>query len=148
MDKLVRIRAAGLIVVALLLLACEPSVRNRPYGYERIGPVKNFLAAETDLPSNWLIFRRDAGGLSTMSTLCSRDLYPLRLIDREDHQVYHCDKCGSEFSKFGKTIHGPAIEELPYYALQIDQAVVQGPKDELYAIVGKKVSPDWRLVIK
>jgi len=80
-----------------------------------------------------------------MSTLCTRELRRLKAKKGENGAILFCDVCGSEYNENGKVIKGPAKEDLPYYNLEIAEGKPHGPHDTLYARIGMKVSPSWRL---
>src|SRR5690606_2157788 len=79
-----RIRAfVAVVTLAISLAACKDTVRRRPYGYLKLGPVEKFLAPETFLASHRLLIRVDDRGLYVMSTECTYDLSPLDLVPAE-----------------------------------------------------------------
>jgi Rieske Fe-S protein len=128
-------------------VSCCNDVKRRPYGYLRLGPVRDFLAPETYLTDKNLLIRRDAGGLSIMSTLCTHDLTPLKRQSKDGVVTFANVYSSSVYSGDGKVIRGPASVGLPYYSLSIDGALREGPKDTLYVEIGKEKDPTWRLPI-
>lgn len=135
-----------LILLAMLLVGCKPSVRTRPIGYLRLGAVADLLSPETKLSEMWLLLRNDLSGLSAMSTLCSYDLNEVKRVQTPElGDLLECDLCHSRFKLSGERLSGPAEGGLPYYGLQVDSLEVGGPKDTLYARIGVEVSPQWRL---
>lgn len=139
--------AAASLIVLLLFVSCTKKVKKRPYGYFRLGPVAEYLAPETRLEKFNLLLRRDEGGLYVMSTVCTHDLtYLLRkTVGEED--IFVSQYTASKYDINGKVISGPATADLPYYELKIDAGVYGGPKDTLYAYIGKEVSREWRLKV-
>ncbi len=100
---------------------------------------------ETHLAKERFYIRRDARGISIMSTLCTRDLYPLRLDAANSEWI--SDYSGARYSLEGKVVKGPAVKDLPYYKLELREGVIEGPIDTLYVVVGREVNADWRLSV-
>ncbi|NDC38571.1 MAG: hypothetical protein EBZ48_11020 [Proteobacteria bacterium] len=145
-------RVGLLLSVAICLGAlltfsgCEEAVKRRPYGFLRVGPLSDFLQSETYRPDLRMLFRRDDAGLSVMSTLCTHDLSPLVLIRHPDgSEVFASEYSKSRYRKDGEVTSGPAVADLPYYKLKIDEGVYGGPRDTLYVEVGSEVPSTWRL---
>lgn len=135
-----------IVTLALLVSGCKSSNLTRPYGYLRLGPLKNFLAAETVLESEGLLIRHDQGGLYAMSTYCTFDLTPLKLqAPSSGERVFMSAYTASSYFLDGTVKTGPASHRLPYYKLEIDSLEVQGPKDTLYVYIADEVDAKWRL---
>ena len=134
---------AALVCIAAAVGGCRPK---RPYGVERLGPLKDFIGAETYLERQNLLVRDEDGGLSCMSTMCTYDLSPLvlrrtaegcELISRFSHSRYDCR---------GKVLSGPAKYDLPYYELFAAPGEYEGRiPDTLYVWISKEKPPSWRL---
>jgi hypothetical protein len=141
--------AAFLLVVLVgslvALLSCQPNTRERPYGYLRLGPISKFLAEETYLPEDRLLIRHDAGGLSAMSTECTRDLSPLELRVEGNEKFWASRFSKSTYEYGGDIRTGPTIRPLPYYELRFEAGKYGGPVDTLYAVIGSKKGKAWRL---
>jgi hypothetical protein len=147
-PRLVHLLPLFAVLLALTFTGCEPSHRERPFGYLRLGPVGNFLKEETFLESDRLLVRHDAGGFSIMSTECTKDLSPLHLEQSPSgERIWKSKYTASSYSYDGKVLTGPAIKDLPYYDLRIDAKVYGGPKDTLYVEIGKERSKEWRLKV-
>ena len=129
------------------LSSCKPSHRERPYGDLRLGKVADFQEAEIVLDKERLLLRHDKAGFSVMSTLCSMDLTPLRrVVDPSGGEIrWVSDYSASVYQNDGKVIHGPAVRNLPYFKIVLDQGNFDSPKDTLYARIGEEVPPTWRL---
>jgi hypothetical protein len=144
-----RERVAFRILLLLAVLtcgvsACRSKVLERPPGYLRIGKLEELLAPETFLPEMRFLVRRDAKGLSAMSTLCTFDLSPLQRKWDHDRFVWVTRYNPSRYSYDGKVIRGPAEADLPYYEVRIEPSVPGGPPDTVYVRVGAKRTPEWR----
>ncbi|MBX7143731.1 MAG: Rieske 2Fe-2S domain-containing protein [Oligoflexia bacterium] len=134
-----------ILLACCVLMSCEPSVRERPYGDLRLGKITEFLAPETYLKAQRLLLRRDERGWYVMSTMCSHDLSALELKEVDGKRVFYSQFTSSSYDLDGNVLSGPAVEALPYYELYIDQGTYDGMRDTLYARVGEKRSKDWRL---
>ncbi|MCB0338445.1 MAG: Rieske 2Fe-2S domain-containing protein [Bdellovibrionales bacterium] len=137
----------ALIVFSWVLGGCQPSTRERPPGYLRIGEVREFAKADSFRPDFRLYFRRDRMGLSVMSTECTHDLNSLSLADSGEDRYLVCNLCGSEFNLNGDVRKGPAVTGLPFYEIRRDALLIGGPPNTLYVKIGTKVAKDWRLPI-
>lgn len=139
-----------LILAGLLsaVISCEPTVRNRPYGYLRLGALADLSAPETVVPEAGVVVRRDSRGFFAMSTLCTHDLTQLVLDEGADGQrKWRSRSSTSSYSFDGDVLSGPAVQRLPYFELQLQSGTYGGPKDTLYVIVGSEKPPSWRLSI-
>jgi hypothetical protein len=137
------VRNLFVMLIAVGLVACQPSERKRPIGLMRLGHVEDFLSEPvTQLPKFWLKIFRDERGLYAMSTLCSRELEPLLFYPDESMK---CPRCETKFDPFGHASEGPA-HELPYYKLGVGTGD-SDTNDTLYVNIGEEVSKDWRLKI-
>lgn len=134
------------LVIVLALTAC--SDRKRPYGYIRIGPARDHLAAQEFLNSDRLILSRDAGGWKAMSTLSTDDLSPLRILDEPSGPVLVSDFTESKYDLDGNVMHGPATVPLPFYRLELDPSVYESTaRDTLFVAIGEEVPRGWRLKV-
>jgi Rieske Fe-S protein len=134
------------IIVAFAASGCRPSTKDRPMGFTNLGPVVKFQESDViDASEQAVLVRRDALGLYGMSTLCTRDLRRLKARREAAGPILFCDVCGSEYDGGGAVVQGPAKTDLPYYKLIVDSGKPHGPKDTLYAKIGVKVPPTWRL---
>jgi Rieske Fe-S protein len=121
---------------------------DRPYGYVRLGKISDLARAETYLEKDALLLRMDAGGFYIMSTECTYDLSNLKPERQANGEaVWVSSYTSSKYDSQGRVISGPARENLPYYLLEANNSVVGGPVDTLYARIGYKKSPDWRLKV-
>jgi len=138
-----------LFLVALTSVAgCKPSHRERPYGYLRLGLVKDLLAKETFLSEDRLMLRHDSEGFFVMSTLCAHDLTPLNPEQRDDgEKVWTTKYNASVYSEYGKVVTGPAVRPLPYFELKLDSGTYGGPQDTLYVYIGVEKDLKWRLKV-
>ena len=133
------------LAVCLLLCAfagCD-GARSRPYGYIRLGPVSELATDEQLFPELRLLLRRDHIGYFVMSTLCPKDLYPVRQADGG----FDCPFCHSRFQSNGVRISGDAPADLPYYRLDLNRGDYDGAVNTLYAEVGREVGRGWRLQV-
>jgi len=135
----------SIILLTIFLNSCFDQVRKRPVGWMRLGPVKDFLADETYLSEKRLMIRRDQGGFSAMSTMCTYDLSALRRVVTGDTYIWVSSFSDSKFSATGEVLEGPARAPLPYYYLRIDALVHGGPIDTLYVQIGIERDKSWRL---
>lgn len=135
-------RTALLMSIAVVLVACNEEVRERPYGYLRLGHVKDFPEGETFLADKRFLIRHDSRGLSAMSTLCTHDLSPLLL---QGDGSFITEFNPSRYAHDGRVLRGPAKKSLPFYRLVIDRDDIDKPREYLFIEVGKDVSADWRL---
>jgi nitrite reductase/ring-hydroxylating ferredoxin subunit len=133
--------------IALVVCACQTSVRKRPPGWFKLGKVVDFSEAETYLADKRLLLRKDARGFSVMSTECTHDLSALLPKKTNAGVVFFSEYSDSQYAEDGKVLHGPAVQDLPYFELRIDESVYGGPKDALYVQVGTEVPKDWRLAV-
>jgi len=141
-----RLVFAGWVCALMLVVGCRPK---RPYGIERLGPVAEFLKPETYLERNQLLVRYDRGGLSAMSTLCTKDLSPL-VMERVGSKCELVSPLnGSRYDCIGRVLNGPAKHNLPYYELLLAPGEYeQRVADTLYVWIGKEKPPTWRLKIR
>ena len=138
-----------LLTLSLLIVGCKPSHRDRPYGYLKLGPIKNYLAPETFLSEDRFLIRHDENGFSAMSTLCTYDLSPLHESKSASGKSIWVSKFNpSSYSHEGKVIAGPTIKDLPYYELKLDSATYGGGADTLYVLIGEEKPATWRLPVK
>lgn len=146
----------AIVVGVVFLTSCEPSVLHRPYGDMKVGLLADLQAPETYLPQLGLLVRHDSGGLSAMSTFCTRDLSHLTRKKSGDSYVWVSQFSASQYTPEGKVIVGPAIKDLPYFSLFIDPDFVQEKDGKLIrgspAVFvrmgkGREVGPTWRLKI-
>ncbi len=142
----------ALVLVFMLLTfaicGCEPTVRERPYGYIRLGPIQDFLAEETYRPDMRLLIRRDVGGFSAMSTECTKDLTTLEIQQLPaGEKIWVSRYSASTYAYDGKLRSGPAQHDLPYFELRFEPGKYGGPVDTLYAVIGPEKGKDWRLKV-
>lgn len=136
---------AALTVLISVLSACNPAAQKRPFGYIKLGKVRELLGQETIIERGGLILRRDAKGFFIMSTYCTKDLSHLAVTKGEGGATLSCPYDHSSFDGEGKVLTGPAISDLPYYKLEYSPDTYGGPVDSLYVKVGEEVAKDWRL---
>ncbi len=134
----------GALLTACLFVGCERQVRKRPHGDLRIGKIEDLTAAEQFYPELRLLVRYDQNGWSVMSTLCTYDLSPLRIVESKGERHFVSDYSGSEYSLDGKVLHGPTRWALPYYQAVVAPVTVGGPADTLFARIGEEVASEWR----
>ncbi len=144
--------AAALIKSATLLslvwlCACEPAVRDRPYGEIRLGKFTELMDSEMQIPRAEILLRRDERGWYAMSLLCTKDLSILKRKTGPNGDYWASQYTDSTYSLDGKVLTGPAIKNLPYYELYIDQGLPDKPRDTLYVRIGNETTPDWRLPV-
>ena len=140
--------AVIIIFTVASLLSCRPSYRKRPISYHRLGPLSDFTQPEIELDKHNLLLRRDDDGFYIMSTVCTYDLTYLQRQNIEGKQIYVSSYSDSKYDLEGNVLSGPSVRHLPYYELKIDAATYDGPKDTLYAYVGREVPKTWRLKIE
>jgi len=133
------------IALCLIHSGCQSSVRKRPPGWLKLGKASEYTQAETYLPEKRLLLRKDERGFSVMSTECTHDLSGL-VPKKTDHGVvFFSEYSDSQYAEDGKVLHGPAVADLPYFELRLDESVYGGPKDSLYVQIDKEVPKEWRL---
>lgn len=133
-----------LIIVSLMLLsACEPAVRNRPYGEIRLGKLVDLLGPENSIERAQILLRRDDRGWYAMSLLCTKDL---SILQRRG-DILASRYTPSTYDLSGNVLTGPAVKNLPYYKLYVDQGSPGSPRDTLYVEIGEEASSDWRLPV-
>jgi hypothetical protein len=131
------------------MVGCGDQIKRRPYGFLKVGPVKDFLQPETYRADLRMLFRRDDRGLSVMSTLCTYDLSPLVLVRRPDgSDIFVSQYSESRYTKTGAVIQGPAKGNLPFYKMRLAEEVIGGAVDTLYIEIGAETSSEWRLPIE
>jgi nitrite reductase/ring-hydroxylating ferredoxin subunit len=145
---LVSSRLIILLLFLILSSSCRAKSLNRPPGYFNLGKVSELLSPETNIEKDKLLLRRDERGFYVMSTMCTYDLTYLERKNVDGKDLLVSTYTDSKYDLRGKVISGPSTVNLPYYELKLDAGVYGGPKDTLYAYVGKEVSPDWRLEVK
>ena len=137
-----------LICLAVLLSsACWGSSRDRPPGYIRLGPVRDFTQAITYFDRSAFVLRFDGKGFWVMSTLSTTDLTRLERKDSAEGDRWYASNDHSVFAEDGTVLQGPATQALPYYKVVLDEGAFRGPKDTLYVAVGSKRPKDWRLEV-
>lgn len=132
------------LLSVVLLSACE---KKRPPGYLNIGKVSEIASQSVFLQDKQIFLHRDQRGVSVMSTLCSYDLSPLRLIVENGREVLVSDYSASRYDVQGNVLAGPAERPLPYYSARLDSGVYGGPLDTIYVQIGTEVDRGWRLVL-
>ena len=137
----------GELYLVLALVACEPAVRDRPFGDMRLGLTKDLLAPESFLDTSAILLRRDERGWYGMSTMCTKDASILVRRQGPAGEYLASVYTTSTYALDGKVLTGPAIKNLPYYELYLDQGSYGGPKDTLYARIGVEKPSDWRLPV-
>lgn len=150
-TKLYRLWLLLITTLSLVaLVGCEQSVRKRPFGYLKIGSVKEYLKSETYLPEMRLLVRYDeATGLSVMSTMCTHDLSPLTLTrNSTGEEIFTSQYSESQYRKDGSVLNGPAVSPLPFFKIELKEGSYGGPADTLYVAVGSEVPASWRLVVR
>lgn len=135
------------LALAFLLVSCKPEVRDRPYGELRLGRIQELLGSQIFLDKAGLLLRRDEQGWYAMSTLCTHDLSVLRRRNGPNGLFLASVFSTSTYDLNGRVLSGPAIKDLPYYELYVEQGVADGPRDTLYARIGNEKPRDWRLPI-
>lgn len=143
------LRSALLLCTVLFFVGCESGVERRPFGYLRLGSIGAFQEPMKYLPNDAIVLRRDSGGFSAMSTLCTFDLSPLRLERGPGGEIYlQSTVTKSRYAIDGKVIDGPAKAPLPYFFLELAVDDVGRAPDTLYVKIGKEVEPSWRLFVR
>jgi len=139
------------IVVTLLVFSlisgCDACARKRAYGYLRLGNVKNFLGPETYLEAERLLIKRDKRGLSAMSTMCTKDLSPLKRKKTSTGFIFESEITASRYDYTGKVLSGPASIDLPRYQLVLSALTIEDPMETLYVKIGIERPADWRLPV-
>lgn len=139
-----RVVLALLVCVLLTAASCE---KKRPPGYLSLGKVTVIAAVSGFLPDMQVYIHRDERGLSVMSTLCSYDLSPLRLVEEGGGKMFVSDYTTSRYDLTGHVLQGPADRDLSFYSARIDAGEYDGAKDTLYVDFSKEVTRDWRLSV-
>jgi hypothetical protein len=112
----------------------------------RIGNIQELrVVPEKFFPNLGLYLRSDLAGFSVMSTHCTYDLSPLKMVTDQSGLRWTSSFSTSEYSGDGRVTRGPALGDLPYYRLEVKEGEYNGPPDTLYAIVGEEVDRNWRL---
>lgn len=135
------------IFVALNITACEPKVRERPYGDMRLIKVAEMTGDERYFSELGFLLRRDSGGFYVMSTVCTHDLTTLKRRSSPQGDIFVSSDSTSSYDINGKVLTGPAIGDLPYYSLKLESGVYGGPIDTLFVEVGEKVPSNWRFKV-
>lgn len=117
----------------------------RPPGFLTIGKVAEVASRSHFLQEKNFYLIRDDQGIAVMSTLCSHDRLPLKLVKDNGREIFVSDYNPSRYDLSGRVISGPAKHDLLFYALRIDSGVYGGPKDTLYVKIGSEVPREWRL---
>ncbi len=138
---------ALLLAIILPLYGCEPSHRERPYGYLRLGLIKDLLNKETYVKEAEILVRHDASGFSAMSTLCTKDLSPLEHKWADERNVWASKYTQSTYEWDGKVRTGPATRNLPYFSIKLESSKYGGPLDMLYVTIGDEKPSEWRLAV-
>lgn len=136
-----------IVMVILLLVACEPSSRERPLGVVRLGAWQRFAQMEPGelvLHDYRLLLRRDERGWSAMSLLCTSDLSPLVRREANGSFEWYSELSGVTYDSEGNIRSGKARRRLPFYEIFVDQGPPNSPV-MLYAYLGREKDPDWRL---
>lgn len=133
-----------LLLLVIFFPGCKQQVLERPPGYIKVGKLSEFKEVENFKPDMRFLVIKDERGIAALSTLCTYDLTPLRLVHREGGREFVSDYTDSRYSIRGKVLNGPSVADLPYYQAVVDSELLGGPKDTLYVHVGKKRDPDWR----
>lgn len=139
--------AASVVVLFFYAAGCQSGIKERPYGFFRLGKVEDLKSPETFFPQFGLLLRRDEGGFYVMSTYCTYDLTPLTFKPAPSGGVFVSAKTGSTYGSSGEVLSGPAKIGLPFYELRFDSSTYGGSKDSLYAYVGIKKAASWRLKV-
>jgi len=137
-------RLGGFLFI-FFLFSCTPDVMQRAVGYVRLGAAAEFSGSEHYLESRRLYLRRDEGGFSVMSTMCTKDLSTLRKERVEGEIVWRSNFSGSSYDQYGNVLDNSAAGNLPYYRLVLYASVPGGERDTLFAQIGTEVDRDWRL---
>ncbi len=138
------LRFIAAVVLVCSIAACE---KKRPPGFLNIGKIVEVGQKTAFLPDKEVFITRDERGISVMSTLCSYDLSPLRLVTEGDRQIFVSDYSESKYDIGGHVLHGPATKDLSFYAARVDSGDYGGPKDTLYVDFAKEVDRSWRLAL-
>lgn len=131
-----------MFVLIALLSGCE---KKRPPGFLNIGRIADVGQKTAFLVDKEIFLLRDERGVSVMSSLCSYDLSPLRLVSEGDRQIFVSDYSESRYDISGHVLHGPATKDLSFYAVRIDAWEYGGTKDTLYVDFSREVDRNWRL---
>ena len=127
--------------------SCKEPVLKRPFGDLRVGLLTEFSKLETYKEDLRLTVFHDQRGFAVMSTQCTFDLSPLKRVEQGAGIVYKSDYSESVYDQVGHVLHGPAIADLPFYESTLATGVFDGPRDTLYARIGKEVPREARLVL-
>ena len=136
------------LVLLVSLVACEPSAIDRPYGDLRLGKLQDLETDEIYFKDLRLLLRKDAKGFYVMSLMCTKDLSTLVPKTVNGRQLLVSSFTASTYDLDGKVVTGPAVTNLPYYELFVDEGQFGGPKDTLYARVGPDKGLNWRLKLE
>lgn len=140
--------AFSLLLLITTLTGCKPpAIRERAFGYFRLGQLKDLTAPRTYFPEYGLVLIRDEKGFAVMSTLCTHDLTPLSRETTPEGETWRSKETTSRYSSDGKVLEGPAVGDLPYYQLELEAWEYGGPKNTLYAKVGREKPREWRLSV-
>lgn len=137
----------GFMCLGLIAAGCEPAVRDRPFGDMRLGLAKDLLGSSNFLDNSEIFLRRDERGWYGMSTMCTKDASILVRRAGPNGEILASQYTSSTYDLNGKVLSGPAVKNLPYYELFLDQGTYGGAKDTLYARIGVEKGSDWRLPV-
>jgi Rieske Fe-S protein len=102
------------------LSACEQNSGIKP----RVGKIELMHISKVPLGLSILsverlVLLRDEKGIGVFSLVCTHQTC---LLEKEDSDGgFQCPCHGSRFDSFGKVLNGPAIIDLPWYALEINK---------------------------
>ena len=128
---------AGCVACSLASLsACQqPKARSRlPIS---IGRLTDIPPGRSLRQTERLVLLRDDKGLGAMSLLCTHETCLLELAA----SGLICPCHGSRFTASGQCIQGPAVSDLPWFALSV------GEDSEVMVHFDQIVDPLWRLPI-
>jgi len=105
-----------------------------------LGLLKDLARPITVFKIEQLVLVQDEVGLGVVGSACTHQTCALSILgDRPSNLSFSCPCHGSQFSRTGQVLNGPAVQNLPWYRLRVD------PAGSLYAVLSDVVSADWRL---
>lgn len=141
------VRLVQIFSVIFLLAGCERGVMRRPPGYLRLGPISELDRTAYWIESERLLLRKDADGFYVMSTECTYDLSPLKLVKDAEGERFVSDYTPSKYDVSGKVLSGPAKAPLPYYELVAAPLDYGGQINTFYVRIGTEKPSSWRLKV-
>ncbi|MCB0310128.1 MAG: Rieske (2Fe-2S) protein [Bdellovibrionales bacterium] len=137
-----------LLTILVGLLGCEQSVKKRPIGWLKLGKISELMVPETFLQDKRILVRFEEGGFTAMSTECTHDLTPLKLVETPNGKEFHSEYTSSRYDARGHVLSGPSKANLPFYFLKFDSESYGGAVNTLYVEIGVEKPESWKLSLR